>query len=96
VQAAEDRSPLVQKAAVADLLAGNLVSLQEMYFQLLSEAPVAESHPLLREHVLLRLELLVVVVVVGHVHKMVIQDNLFIKLLVADVLQFAYKVEQMI
>jgi hypothetical protein len=67
-----------------------------MYFQLLLEVPVAELHRLLQDHVLLRRELLVVVVVVVHVRKVAIPDNRFIRLLVADVLQFAYKVEQMI
>jgi hypothetical protein len=67
-----------------------------MYFQLLLEVPVAELHRLLQDRVLLRRELLVVAAAVVHVRKVGIPDNRIIRLLVADVLQFAYKVEQMI
>jgi hypothetical protein len=67
-----------------------------MYFQLLSVAPAVELHPWHRDHVLSQQELLVVVAVVGRAHKMVIPDNRFIRQLVVDVLQFAYRTQQRI
>jgi hypothetical protein len=60
------------------------------------EVPVVALHPWHRAHVLLQRELLVVVVAVDRAHKMVIPDNLFIRLLEVDVLQFAYRTQQKI
>jgi hypothetical protein len=96
VRAVVDRFLLAQKVAAAALREGNLVSLQEMYSQLLLEAPVAELHQWHQAHVLLRRELLVVAAAVVHVRKVVIPDKLFIRLPEVDVLQFVYKMQQMI
>jgi hypothetical protein len=60
------------------------------------EVPVVALHPWHRAHVLLRRELLVVAAAVDRAHKMVIPDNLFIRLLEVDVPQFVYRVRQMI